>query len=178
MEGRGVKALLIALIIAGCSPDAYGVGKGREVAGEGNGVAAEQFSARSDKASSAPRRSTPQPLKQVDDLDARALRRFLAGKRLTPPGLIGGTEILEADGSWRAAVEAVALVSLEGSWEIRSGLKDKPELCTTTHMRNGRPSHAPKTTCRTIAVSIHESRAQLNDVALPQRKYIATISPI
>lgn len=178
MKGRGVKALISALVLAGCSSDTPAVGKGREVALEGNGVVAQQSSVHDDKLSPAPQRSTPQPLKEIDELDARALRNFLAGKRLTPSGLIGGTEILETNGSWRAAVEAVALVSLEGSWEIRRGRKDKPELCTTTYKRNGRPSHTPGTTCRTIAVSIHKNRAELSDASLAERKYLATISAI
>jgi hypothetical protein len=117
------------------------------------------------------------PLKQIDDLDAYQLRRFLAGKRLEPPGLVAGSETFGADGSWRAFVEAFMATSHEGSWDIRPGPKGKPELCTTEHKRDGKPLPVPETACRTISVSLRENRAELTDARRPDRTYVATISP-
>lgn len=119
-----------------------------------------------------------QTLPKADHLNREELRHYLANKKLSPPGLVGGFEIFEKDGVWRAFLETTIATSLEGSWDIRIGSKGSPELCTTEAKINGHELPQPRIICREILVSRAENKAMLTDSRIPSRKYLAAIVAI
>lgn len=158
--------------------DSPGFSEAKDVVGRENRATASSPDAGAGTTSSRFGHRRDRPLRQVDDLGVSELRNFLAGKRIKPGGPSGGSEIFEADGTWKADSQAVAATYREGFWEIRRGPDDTPALCTTEIKRNFIRLPSPLMSCRSVSVSVYENRARISYLMPSEVEYFVTISPI